>query len=85
MRKHIFQDQVMIDTLKTNVGLGHFKLANGVKMTVEGLKCENETFHNVRYVPFIVSNMTIKTTSLMVNGVGKDVQRESFGVATTEK
>ncbi|XP_073223560.1 uncharacterized protein [Cicer arietinum] len=63
--KHIYQDRTMFDTLKTSEVFGHFMLGNGDKMKVEGIgsmrvkfhNCVMQTFYNVRYIPYVASNI----------------------------
>lgn len=64
--KHICRDREMFDTLKTDGKFGHFKLENDEKMKVEGIgsvrmklhNCAIQTFSNVRFVPFVVVNIS---------------------------
>ncbi len=62
---HICRDQAMFDTLKTDGEFGHFNLASGEKLKVEGtgsvrMRLRNgasHTLHNVRYVPTSKTNV----------------------------
>ena len=64
--KHICRDREMFDTLKTDGKFGHFMLENDEKMKVEGIgsvrmklhNCAIQTFSNVRFVPFVVVNIS---------------------------
>ena len=63
--KHICKDREMFDTLKIVGEFGHYKLGNGGKGKVEGIRSVKmnlydgaiRTFSNVRFVPSLVVNV----------------------------
>jgi len=63
--KHICRYRKMFDTLKTSAEFGHFKLGNGGKMKVEGIRSVMMKLHdatirtlsNVMFVSFAVVNI----------------------------
>ena len=63
--KHICRDREMFDTLKIVGEFGHYKLGNGGKGKVEGIRSVKmnlydgaiRTFSNVRFVPSLVVNV----------------------------
>lgn len=78
---------------------GYFKLGNGEKMKVEGIRSvrmklhddANHTFHNVRFVPFVVIDIIslggwhFKDTSMMVQSWDARCTRGALGVARKQK